>query len=54
MMTLQYSPINQCWFLIWCDQVLENYETKHEAKIDLRYKGLELQTNGIVTAKGDN
>ena len=53
MMTLQYSPINQCWFLLWGSQVIETYETKHEAKIDLRYKGLDLQTNGIVTSTED-
>lgn len=54
MMKLQYSPINQCWFLIWGSQVIETYGTKQDAKIDLRYKGLGLQIDGTVTAMEDN
>jgi len=49
MMQLSYSRINQTWFLLWHDQVIERYETKEQAVVDLRYKGLAVDRQGKVT-----
>ena len=49
MMQLSYSPINQSWFLLWHDQVIDRYETKEQAVVDLRYKGLAVGRQGKVT-----
>ena len=49
-MNLTYSKMNQCWFVVWNDQVVSVYETKDQATTDLSYKGLELQKDGRVVA----
>ena len=49
-MYLTYSRMNQCWFLIWKDQVVSVYETKDQAATDLSYKGLAIRKNGQVVA----
>lgn len=48
-MNLVYSRMNQIWFLCWHDQVIETYETKDDAVVDLRYKGLTVGRGGKVT-----
>lgn len=49
-MNLTYSRMNQCWFLIWNEQVVSVYETKDQATTDLSYKRLAVQKNGQVVA----
>ena len=50
MMNLLYSPVNQRWFLVWNNQVIGGYDTRDEARVDLRYKRLELRSNGQVVS----
>ena len=50
-MKLVYSRMNQIWFLCWRDQVVETCETKDQAVVDLRYKGLTVGRGGKVTVK---
>lgn len=37
---LVFSPINQCWFLMFYSQPVEFYPSMADAKTDLRSKGL--------------
>lgn len=48
-MQLSYSPVNQTWFLLWHDQIIERYETRAQAVEDLRYKGFKVDRQGKVT-----
>lgn len=48
-MKLVYSRVCQIWFLLWHDQIIERYETKDQAVVDLRYKGLTVGRGGKVT-----
>lgn len=52
-MRLSYSPVNQCYLLTWHDQIIEMYEDREDAKIDLRYKGLQLNDDNTVSKKGN-
>ena len=47
-MKLLYSPVCQMWLLVWHDQVIERYQAKNDAVIDLRYKGLSVSRGGKV------
>jgi len=48
-MRLSYSRMNQIWFLLWNGQVIDMYETREQAVVDLRYKGLTVGRQGKVT-----
>ena len=37
---LIFSPVNQCWFLLFHSQPVEYYQSMADAKSDLRAKGL--------------
>ena len=50
MILLAYSPVNQCWFLLWNDSVIGLYENKHQALTDLSYKGLQVTNSGEVVS----
>lgn len=48
-MNLKFTPVNQSWFLIWNDQVIRIFETRSIAVNELRYCGLSVDKNGLVT-----
>lgn len=50
MLSLNFSNVNQTWFLIWSGQVLETFESRAMAVEELRYRGLTVSRSGIVTA----
>ena len=50
-MNLVYSKTNQTWFLMWNGQLLETFQTRLEAVVELKYRGLNVSKSGVVAAK---
>ena len=51
MLILQFSKVNQTWFLIWNGQLLETFDSREIAIEELKYRGLEVNRSGFVTVK---
>jgi len=51
MLSLEFSKVNQIWFLIWNGQPLETFDSREIAIEELKYRGLLVNRSGLVTVK---
>ena len=54
MLSLEFSKVNQNWFLMWNGQLLETFDSRTIAIEELKYRGLEVNRSGLVTIKKGN